>query len=64
MLSCFDTFLIMAALAKKPSLILNLEANGLKVTFELPTMTGQAGCLQRQDRSLSPNQAAAKLDVA
>ncbi|KAG8242815.1 hypothetical protein J6590_057913 [Homalodisca vitripennis] len=31
---------------KKPSLTLNLETNGLKVTSEPPPMAGQAGCLQ------------------
>ncbi|KAG8262272.1 hypothetical protein J6590_055478 [Homalodisca vitripennis] len=36
--------------AKKPSLILNLGTNGLKVTSEPPQMAGKAGCLQGQDR--------------
>ncbi|KAG8245460.1 hypothetical protein J6590_105666 [Homalodisca vitripennis] len=36
--------------AKKPSLILNLGINRLKVTYEPPTVAGQAGCLQGQDR--------------
>ncbi|XP_046662604.1 transmembrane protein adipocyte-associated 1-like isoform X2 [Homalodisca vitripennis] len=31
--------------AKKPSLTLNLETNGLKVTSEPPPTAGQAGCL-------------------
>ncbi|KAG8321531.1 hypothetical protein J6590_045596 [Homalodisca vitripennis] len=37
--------------AKKPSLTLNLETNGLKVTSEPPATAGQAGYLHRQDRS-------------
>ncbi|KAG8329882.1 hypothetical protein J6590_076909 [Homalodisca vitripennis] len=34
-----------------PSVTLNLGTNGLKVTSEPPSMAGQAGCLQGQDRS-------------
>ncbi|KAG8274107.1 hypothetical protein J6590_008255 [Homalodisca vitripennis] len=37
--------------AKKPSLTLYLGTNFLKVTSESPPMAGQAGYLQRQDRS-------------
>ncbi|KAG8318386.1 hypothetical protein J6590_006702 [Homalodisca vitripennis] len=37
--------------AKKSSLTLNLGTNGLKVTSEPPTMAGQTGRLQGQDRS-------------
>ncbi|KAG8305913.1 hypothetical protein J6590_058876 [Homalodisca vitripennis] len=46
--------------AKKPSLTLKLATNGRKVTFQPPPTGGQAGCLQRQDRSASTNKA---LDV-
>ncbi|KAG8245078.1 hypothetical protein J6590_009155 [Homalodisca vitripennis] len=41
---------VMSFRAKKPSLTLNLGTNGLKVASEPPPMTGQAGCLQGQDR--------------
>ncbi|KAG8302157.1 hypothetical protein J6590_036045 [Homalodisca vitripennis] len=37
--------------ARKPSLTLNLETNGLKVTSEPRPMVGQADCLQGQNRS-------------
>ncbi|KAG8263702.1 hypothetical protein J6590_027635 [Homalodisca vitripennis] len=37
--------------AKKPSLLLNLGINGLKMTSEPPPMAGQAGYLQGKDRS-------------
>ncbi|KAG8305242.1 hypothetical protein J6590_074047 [Homalodisca vitripennis] len=46
--------------AKKASLTLNLRTNGLKVSSEPPSMSGQAGCLQ--GRVLI--KAAAALDVA
>ncbi|KAG8337639.1 hypothetical protein J6590_017734 [Homalodisca vitripennis] len=38
-------------MANKSSLTLNLGTNGLKLTSETPPMVGQAGYLQRQDRS-------------
>ncbi|KAG8301571.1 hypothetical protein J6590_050738 [Homalodisca vitripennis] len=38
-------------MSKKPSLTLNLRTTGFKVTSEPPPTAGQAGCLQRQDRS-------------
>ncbi|KAG8314358.1 hypothetical protein J6590_094411 [Homalodisca vitripennis] len=49
--SCRTSVTTCEVRAKKPSLTLNLEINGLKVTSEPPPMAGQAGRLQGQDRS-------------